>query len=85
MRRSLLVAVLIFSAPGAIAQTTAPPLCAQGTWPVRSSHNASGWQCTNQTTSGDQSSDSSSSSTTGGRRRGSGGGGVGGGYDGSQE
>jgi hypothetical protein len=82
MCRLLLGAVLvIFSALGAIAQTTAPPLCAEGTWPVRSSHSASGWECTNQTTTGDQSSDSGS--TSGGRHRGSGGGGFGSGYGGA--
>lgn len=76
MRRSLIVIVLaVLPALGAAAQTTAPPLCPQGKWPVRSSHNISGWECTDQTTTGDQSSDSNS--TTEGRHRGMGGGGFG--------
>lgn len=82
MRRLLIVIVLaVLPTLGAVAQTTAPPLCPQGKWPVRSSHSISGWECTNQTTSGDQPSDSNS--TTGRRHRGMGGGGFGSGYGGS--
>jgi hypothetical protein len=61
--RRLSIAILLVTCPAfsLLAQTTAPPLCPEGQWPIHSSRSASGWDCTNQTTSGDQSSDSGSS------------------------
>jgi hypothetical protein len=69
------------SACNAAPRPTAPPLCPVGSRAVRSSHSASGWDCSTQTPSEDQYSDSSS--TTGTRGRGMGGGGMGGGGLGS--
>lgn len=81
MRRSLLAAIFVIC-PGLVvlAQTTAPPLCAQGTWAVRSPRSASGWVCSNQTPSDDSSADSGSQA---GSRRHAGGGSFGGAYGGA--
>lgn len=79
LRSAIAVLLVICPVFVSIAQTAAPPLCPEGKWPVRSSRDPSGWQCTNQTTSGDQSTNSGASS--GRRRHGMGSGGFGsGGY-----